>query len=364
MMKLFLSVVMLSSLLFLEGISRAGENGGPSQDETILLVSRSTITAQTEGSHRDQQRAIDARLKRSIAQKLNARGFNVVTSDDEDQKKQPDRYVLAYNLVYLKFGFLHPFGRSAKVSVDYVLEKSSETIASGQIAERSKRSWKRCINGISDEITDKIANTISGGVVNSGAGATSETAARAGRKSVQQPVEKEPKNALAGKNTLGFGVSGFMTDAYDDFGYTFSLSPEITVFRFMAAYAKIGYVAYRCDTESYAETARGMGAEIGARFYPGGRAQQGWYMGLGVGRWWVEGTWKDDLGTPFVTTGKGKTFLTEANIHTGYKMLFGPYNFYVDPSLQVASYDRKGTPGAFGQLGQTITAGVMAGILW
>ena len=362
MIKIVLSILLLPALLFFEGICRAGENGAPSQEETILVVSKSNITEQIGGTYRDQHLAIDAKLKQSIAEKLKARGLNVVAEDD--QKKQPAAYVLAYNLVYVKFGLLHPFGRSSKVVVKYVFEKNGETIASGEIAAKSRRSWKKCVNEISDKIAGKIAARMDGGAVSNSGAAIEKAAGRQDVKSAEHPAAESGHSPSEKFNALGFGVSGFMTDAYDDYGYLFFLSHEISVSRHMAVYAKVGYVAYQCDTETYAETARGMGAEIGGRYYPGKLRQQGWYMGLGAGRWWVEGTWKDDLGTPFVTTGKGKTFLTAVNIHTGYKMLFGQRNFYLDPSLQVDSYDTKGTPGGFGQLGITINAAVTAGMLW
>ena len=87
-------------------------------------------------------------------------------------------------------------------------------------------------------------------------------------------------------------------------------------------------------------------------------------MGGGIGFWSVKGDWKDDVGTPFVTTGKGEATVADLNFQAGYKYYPLQRRVYVDPSLGIGLLFPGGTPDPFGPGGGYIRTGLAIGMRW
>ena len=88
-------------------------------------------------------------------------------------------------------------------------------------------------------------------------------------------------------------------------------------------------------------------------------------MGCGLGYWSIRGSWQDDLGTPFVTSGKGEASVVDLNFfHTGSKWYLPLHQFYIDPSLGVGFLISNGVPDPFSRGGFYINAGLSIGMRW
>ena len=117
---------------------------------------------------------------------------------------------------------------------------------------------------------------------------------------------------------------------------------------------------------AYEERASGAGGEVGIRVYASGTPYiHGYYLGAGVGWWALSGEWKDDLGTPFVTTGPGRVSVIDLNGLIGKKIFLGSTGVYIDPSVQIGLLGaRHYRPEEFGAGGIYLAAGISAGFAW
>jgi hypothetical protein len=92
---------------------------------------------------------------------------------------------------------------------------------------------------------------------------------------------------------------------------------------------------------------------------------EGPYLGGGLGFWSLKGHWKDDVGTPFETTGRGTANVVDLNFHVGYKWAFaGSRGFFIDPSLALDFMSTNCDPYLFGPAGASLTAGLAIGKQW
>jgi hypothetical protein len=160
------------------------------------------------------------------------------------------------------------------------------------------------------------------------------------------------------------GISGFLEDGDNGQGHTDYIMHELQLAPLVSVYAKAGFTGYTYDNGSYAESARGFGGEIGFNVYPYMRWLQGLYLGGGIGTWHVEGHWKDDLGTPFATSGKGRANLLGSNLHMGYKTPINMTNVFIDTTVQLGFLAADGTPDLFGLNDPSVTVGIAIGIAW
>jgi hypothetical protein len=92
---------------------------------------------------------------------------------------------------------------------------------------------------------------------------------------------------------------------------------------------------------------------------------EGPYLGTGLGAWNFKGGWKDDVGTPFVTTGRGTAGVIDFNIHLGYKWFPAGYRgFFLDPSFALDVMSTNSEPYAFGPAGGSLKAQLAIGKRW
>ncbi len=140
-------------------------------------------------------------------------------------------------------------------------------------------------------------------------------------------------------------------------GFERMISPDYSL------YAKLGYVGYRSHYKGYEDVSHGVGGEMGFHYYKHHRALEGWYLGGGLGYWSVRGSWRDDLGTPFVTTGKGEAFVADFGFRTGY-MWYAGHQVYIDPSLGAGFLISNGVPDPFAGGGWYFNPGLAIGMRW
>ena len=84
-----------------------------------------------------------------------------------------------------------------------------------------------------------------------------------------------------------------------------------------------------------------------------------------MGSWELKGTWKDDVGTPFETTGRGNAHVVDFNFHVGQK--WSPavlQGFFIDPSIALDFMSTKCEPYPFGPAGASLKAGLAIGKRW
>lgn len=164
------------------------------------------------------------------------------------------------------------------------------------------------------------------------------------------------------KRALSLGVTAYLepdgTAAAAHLGY------EVMLNRLVSFFAKVAHINERSDFGDYRDAKQGTGAEVGMLFYPGRKALEGGYLGGGLGFWSVTGHWEDDLGTPFVTSGRGECSSVELAFHTGYKKYFSERNVFIDPSLGVGIRINSAHPDPF-ELGRGyLSAGLGVGVRW
>jgi hypothetical protein len=130
-------------------------------------------------------------------------------------------------------------------------------------------------------------------------------------------------------------------------------------------YMKFYSFNYTYDSESYQDTADVSGGEIGLRLYSYRSMLEGFVFGCGLGFWSAKGNWRDDGGTPFVTTGSGRSNGSELNIHVGYMWYPKERNWFLEPSLDVGLLiSSHAAPAPFGPSGDYARAGLSAGMSW
>jgi hypothetical protein len=130
-------------------------------------------------------------------------------------------------------------------------------------------------------------------------------------------------------------------------------------------YLDFGYAGSRSTDGRYRDSAHGLGGEVGMNIYTRRRALEGLYFGGGLGYWDLKGSWTDDAGTPFETTGTGKARLSDINVHLGYKWAFaGSGGFFIDSSIALDAMSTRCEPYPFGPAGGSLKAGLAIGKRW
>jgi len=116
---------------------------------------------------------------------------------------------------------------------------------------------------------------------------------------------------------------------------------EKKIWRRFALFARFGRIEYWPDRSSdgYGEGGRGEGFELGWRFYPVLRERKCFYIGAGAGRWRMDEYWNTDQKTSFVDSGRRRSRLEHVQAHLGWKFGIGRGNTYLNPMLQMGTFD-------------------------
>ena len=163
---------------------------------------------------------------------------------------------------------------------------------------------------------------------------------------------------------LAIGVSRNFY-AYDTRTVTGVLRLEKMFDTYASFYLDVGYADSRSTYGEYSDAAHGLGGELGINVYLSGRGFEGPYFGAGMGSFELKGNWKDDVGTPFETTGRGNARVVDFNFHIGHK--WSPavlQGFFIDPSIALDVMSTKCEPYPFGPAGASLKAGLAIGKRW
>ena len=295
--------------------------GKKSQSKAVVFVVSATTIIPENNDQVDLELDIDQELKRSIDKYLERQNLSVAATVDNAD------YILTYNLEKVEVSLI------TLTDVSFLFtRRDGELILSDKLRSRAIRGWRTCVKGISRKITGKIANKLGepGELTRTIAGTTA-TVNRAEEGFIAggnaERLRQERKEGRISETRPGLMLTGL---SYYPGGDAKSLSGnaafEKLLFRKFAAYGKISYLSYEYNHDNGIdwETVRGFGGEIGLNVYPNERFR-GPYVGLGIGRWALEGHWLDQK--------RDKVFY-DFNIHIGHKLPVSN-KFFLNPSLQL-----------------------------
>jgi hypothetical protein len=130
---------------------------------SIVILSKSTINELTAGKHVARRQKIDAAISKKISFELQAHGLSAGPAAEEDLKARGYQHLLSYKMENVVFGFRNPFGRATNLKVSYVLQsRDGRIVRTGAFEEHSKKSWKNCVRSITRDLSDEVADAVSG----------------------------------------------------------------------------------------------------------------------------------------------------------------------------------------------------------
>jgi len=297
-----------------------------SQSHAVVFVISATTISTESNNQIDLELDIDRELKKSISKYLGDRNFFVAATVDNAD------YILTYNLEKVEISLI------TTTDVSFLLtRRNGELLLSNKLRSESIRGWRACVKRTTraistSAITKIVANKLGeAGELTRTMAETTATVNRAEEAVIAggnaERLRQERKEGPISETRPGVILTGL---SYYPGGEAKSLSGhaafEKLLFRKFAAYGKISYLGYEYeDDNGYVwETARGFGGEIGLNVYPNERFR-GLYVGLGFGRWEMEGHWIDQK--------RDKVFY-DFNVHIGHKFLVSK-KIFVNPSFQL-----------------------------
>lgn len=296
-----------------------------SQSKAVVFVVSETTIIPENNNQIDLELDIDQALKKSIDKYLRRRNLSVAaTADNAD-------YILKYKLEKVELTW------SITTDVSFLFtRRDGELIFTDKLRSRAIRGWRTCVKGISRTMTVKIANKLleTGELTRNMAGTTAsvnraeEGFIAGGNTERLRQERKEGRISETRPGAILAGLSYYPGGAASS--HSGNASFEKLLDRNFAVYGKISYLVheYNDDNGSDSENARGFGSEIGVNVYPNERFW-GPYVGVGIGRWALEGHW---IAQKTITTGRDKVFY-DFNIHIGHKL---PVlnKIFLNPSIQ------------------------------
>jgi len=155
-----------------------------------------------------------------------------------------------------------------------------------------------------------------------------------------------PAEALIGpmtENTLFISMGAIYTsDDYSE-GVIMMAELEKKFWKRFALFARLGRIEYWPvrALDGYGEGGRGEGFELGWRVYPVLRENKCFYIGAGAGRWRMDEYWNTTRKTQFEDSGRRRSRLEHIQAHLGWKFGIGRDTTYVNPMLQIGSFDER-----------------------
>lgn len=285
----------------------------------VFVVSATTIITENNDQI-DLELDADQEFKKSINRYLRRRHFSVAATVDNAD------YILTYNIEKVEISLI------TITDVSFLFtRRDGELILSDKLRSRAIRGWRAGVKKTAGVITKKIVIKLreAGALTRAMTGTTAtvnraeEAVIAGGNAERLRQARKESRISESRPGVMSTGLS------YYPGGDAKSLSGnaafEKLLFREFAAYGKISYLGYEYNDDNGIdwETARGFGGEIGLNVYPNERFQ-GLYVGLGFGRWELEGHWIDQK--------RDKVFY-DFNVHIGHKLPVSN-KIFINPSLQ------------------------------
>ena len=102
--------------------------------------------------------------------------------------------------------------------------------------------------------------------------------------------------------------------------------------------ARGGRVSYEYDDDKYVEEGDPKGFDIGMRVYPMGGGMKGLYVGLSIGRWNTDWTFREHKGQPWETRGTGETTAVRVDAEVGGKLYIGSERVSLMPALHLGQF--------------------------
>lgn len=132
----------------------------------------------------------------------------------------------------------------------------------------------------------------------------------------------------------------------------------------MTWYANLGYGDYRGEDSHYRDDARGFIWEIGARKYLRRSVLRGFFFGGGIGGRNMHGSWTDDFGTPFETSGNGDVSSVEFLFQIGHKTFIHDDRIFIEPSMKLGLASTDSRPKYFSEEFGFLHLGLAVGAIW
>jgi len=155
----------------------------------------------------------------------------------------------------------------------------------------------------------------------------------------------------------------YMGDEYSE-GVIMLGELEKKIWRRFALFARLGRIEYWPDRalDGYGEGGRGEGFELGWRLYPVLGERKCFYLGAGAGRWRMDQYWNTDQKTSFEDSGRRRSWLEHVQFHVGWKFGIGRDNIYLNPMLQMGTFNEGGSDPFFGSFYTSL--GIALGTSW
>jgi len=160
---------------------------------------------------------------------------------------------------------------------------------------------------------------------------------------IEAPSPEKALTSPMTESTLFVSMGAlYMGEEYSE-GVIMLAELEKKIWRRFALFARLSRIEYWPvrDFDGYGEGGRGEGFELGWRFYPVLRERKCFYIGAGAGRWRMDEYWNTDQKTSFVDSGRRRSHLDHIQAHLGWKFWLGRGNTYVNPMLQMGTFDER-----------------------
>jgi len=96
--------------------------------------------------------------------------------------------------------------------------------------------------------------------------------------------------------------------------------------------------------------------------YPLLRERKSFYLGAGAGRWQLNEYWNMDKKTSFETSGRRRSRFEHIQFNVGWKFGIGRDTAYLNPMLQMGTFNEPGSDPFFGRFHAGI--GIALGTSW
>ncbi len=140
------------------------QNAGPEQKQKsgLYLWSRTDISSVQDEELAKVYRDADARLMDQVRSGLLSRDISVsIVGSERDIAADPTRFILIVKVEKIELGSRRPFGRTAKVKVNYTVQNKDRVDIVGRSQEEtSVQKWQNCVKKISEQIVDDVSKDI------------------------------------------------------------------------------------------------------------------------------------------------------------------------------------------------------------